>query len=119
LKRVPLPDIQGRQRETDGIQGSPAHGLAITNDGKTLWATSKYYDYVAALSLPDLTVIKTVDVGLHPEWLTIPPNSNSLYVAVAGKNATVVVDTKTMAVIATVPVGQVPKRNGSGMLQTQ
>jgi YVTN family beta-propeller protein len=117
VTRVPLPDIAGRQRETDGIQGSPSHGLAITNDGRTLWATSKYYDYVAALSLPDFKVLKTVDVGLHPEWLTIPPGSNSLYVATAGKNATVVVDTKTMAVIATIPVGQVPKRNASGLLQ--
>jgi len=117
VRRVPLPDIAGRQRETDGIQGSPSHGLAITNDGKTLWATSKYYDYVAALSLPDLTLIKTVDVGPHPEWLTIPPGSNNLYVAVAGNNATMVVDTRTMKVVATIPVGQVPKRNASGLLQ--
>jgi YVTN family beta-propeller protein len=119
LNRYPFPDIAGRQRETDGIQGSPAHGLAITNDGKTLWATSKYYDYVAAISLPDFKILKTVDVGPHPEWLTIPPRSNNLYVAVAGENATVVVDTKAMAVVAKIPVGQVPKRNASGLLQSQ
>jgi YVTN family beta-propeller protein len=119
INRFTLPDIPGRQRETDGIQGAPAHGLAITNDGKTLWSTSKFYDYVVAYSMPDFTFIKTVDVGLHPEWLTIPPGSNNLYVAVAGKNATVVVDTKEMRVIATIPVGQVPKRNASGMLQSQ
>jgi YVTN family beta-propeller protein len=117
--RFTLPDIPGRERETDGIQGAPAHGLAITNDGKTLWATSKFYDYVAAYSLPDFTFIKTVDVGLHPEWLTIPPGSNNLYVGVAGRNATVVVDTKDMRVVADIPVGQVPKRNASGMLQSQ
>jgi YVTN family beta-propeller protein len=119
VKRVPLPDIPGRERETEGLQGSPAHGLAISNDGKTLWSTSKYYDYVAAFSLPDFTFIKTIDVGLHPEWLTIPPMSDNLYVAVAGKNATVVVDTKGMKVVSTIPVGQVPKRNASGMLQSQ
>jgi YVTN family beta-propeller protein len=119
LNRYPLPDIAGRQRETDGIQGSPAHGLAITNDHKTLWATSKYYDYVAAISLADFKVLKTIDVGPHPEWLTIPPGSNNLYVAVAGENATVVVDTKTMAVVSKIPVGQVPKRNASGLLQSQ
>jgi YVTN family beta-propeller protein len=69
------------------------------------------------LSLPDFKLLKTVDVCMHPEWLTIPPRSNSLYVACAGKNATVVVDTKSMAVVATIPVGQVPKRNTSGLLQ--
>jgi YVTN family beta-propeller protein len=117
-KRFELPDVPGREREIDGIQGSPAHGMAITPDKKILWSTSKYYDYVAAYSLPDFTLIKTVDVGPHPEWLTIPPDGKNLYVGVAGKNATVVVDIKTMQVVASIPVGQVPKRNGSGMLQT-
>ncbi len=119
VSRVTLPDIPGETRVTDGIQGSPAHGLAVTPDGKMLWATSKYYDYVAAYSLPDYKLLKTVIVGSHPEWLTIPPDGKALYVAVAGKNATVVVDNKTMTVVATIPVGQVPKRNNSGMLQTQ
>ena len=64
VNRFTLPDIPGRERQTDGIQGSPAHGLAISNDGKTLWSTSKFYDYVAAYALPDFTFIKTVDVGL-------------------------------------------------------
>jgi YVTN family beta-propeller protein len=117
VNRFTLPDVPGRQRETDGLQGAPAHGLAITNDGKMLLATSKFYDYVVAYSLPDFKLIKVVDVGLHPEWLTIPPGSDNVYIGCAGKNATVVVDTKALAVIATIPVGQVPKRNASGLLQ--
>ena len=118
VNRVAIPEVPGQERETDGIQGSPAHGLAITPDGKTLWTTSKYYDYVAAYSLPDYRLLKVVPVGLHPEWLTIPPDGKNLYVACAGKDATVVVDNKTMKVVATIPVGAVPKRNTSGMLQT-
>jgi YVTN family beta-propeller protein len=118
VQKIELPDVPGKERETDGIQGSPAHGLAISPDGKVLWSTSKYYDYVAAYSLPDFKLLKVVPVGLHPEWLTIPPDGKSLYVAVAGQDATVVVDTKTMKVVATIPVGFVPKRNGSGLLQT-
>jgi len=118
-KRFEMPDIPGRARETEGLQGAPAHGLIITNDKKILWSTSKVYGYVAAYSLPDFKLIKTVDVGSHPEWMTIPPDGKSLYVAVAGDNLTVVVDNKTMEVVARIPVGQVPKRNDSGMLQTQ
>jgi YVTN family beta-propeller protein len=118
VKRIMLPDVPGQERETDGIQGSPAHGLAITPDGKVVWTTSKYYDYVAAYSLPDYKLLKVVPVGLHPEWLTIPPDGKNLYVAVAGKDATVVVDNKTMKVVTTIPVGSVPKRNTSGFLKT-
>ena len=53
IKRVTIPDPPGEHRETEGLQGSPSHGLAITPDGRMLWATSKYYDSVAAFSLPD------------------------------------------------------------------
>jgi YVTN family beta-propeller protein len=117
VRRITLPDVPGQEKETQGLQGSPSHGLAITPDGKMLWVTSKYYDYVAAYSLPDYKLLKVVPVGLHPEWLTIPPDGKDLYVAVAGKDATVVVDNKTLKVVKTIPVGSVPKRNASGMLR--
>lgn len=119
VKRVDLPVPNGTEKETQGIQGSPSHGLAITPDGKTLWATSKWYGYVAAYSLPDLKLLKVVPVGSHPEWLTIPPDGKNLYVACAGDDATVVVDNKTMRVVGKIAVGAVPKRNASGMLRTK
>ncbi len=118
VKAITMPDIPGEEKVTDGLQGSPAHGFAITPDQKMVWVTSKWYDYVAAYSLPDFKLIKHVHVGLHPEWLTIPPDGKTLYVAVAGKDATVAVDIKSMQVVSTIPVGFVPKRNASGMLQT-
>src|SRR6516164_1435234 len=97
-RRITLPDPAGQEKETQGIQGAPAHGLAITPDGKTLCVTSKYYGYVAAYSLPDWSLLKVVPVGSHPEWLTIPPGGKTLYVAIAGNDATVAVDLSTMKV---------------------
>jgi YVTN family beta-propeller protein len=117
IRRITHPDPAGEHKETEGLQGSPSHGLAITPDGKTLWATSKYYDCVIAYSLPDYKLLKVVKVGLHPDWLTIPPDGKNLYVAVAGEDKTVVVDNKTMKVVKVIPVGSVPKRNVSGMLR--
>ena len=119
IRRVEQPDVPGMDRETDGIQGAPAHGLIITNDGKTLWTTSKLYDYVAAYSLPDYKLVKIVHVGSHPEWLTIPPDGKNMYVGCAGTDTTDVVDNKTMKVVAKIPVGFVPKRNTSGMVETK
>ncbi len=118
IRRVTLPDPPGQEKETQGIQGAPSHGLAITPDGKILWATSKLYGYVAAYSLPDCKLLNIVPVGLLPEWLTIPPDGRNLYVAVAGNDVTVVVDNRTMKVVKTIPVGSVPKRNTSGMMRT-
>jgi YVTN family beta-propeller protein len=117
IRRITHPDPPGQHKESEGLQGSPSHGLAITPDGETLWATSKYYDSVIAYSLPDYKLLKVVKVGLHPDWLTIPPDGKSLYVAVAGEDKTVVVDNKTMQVVSTIPVGFVPKRIVSGRLR--
>ena len=119
VKRVTLPDPPGVEKETQGIQGAPAHGLAVTEDGKTVWSTSKYYGFVAAYSLPDCKLIKIVPVGSHPEWLTIPPGGKELYVSLAGDDAAAAVDLKTMKVVKKIPVGAVPKRNASGMLKTE
>ena len=116
IRRIPLPDPPGHAKETSVLQGSPAHGLAVTPDGKMLWSTSKYYHGVVAHSLPDYKMLKFVDVGPHPDWLTITPDGGSLYVAVAGADVTVVVDIETMSVIETIPVGAVPKRVVAGFL---
>src|SRR3954453_16285751 len=118
LRRITLPDVPGKHKETEGIQGSPSHGLAITPDGKVLWAASKWYGFVAAYSLPEYKLLKVVEVGSHPEWLTIPPDGKNLYIALAGEDKTAVVDNKTFTLVKTIPVGAVPKRNASGMLKT-
>jgi YVTN family beta-propeller protein len=116
LRRVTLPEIAGQAKETEGIQGAPAHGLAVTPDQTKLWVTSKYYGYIAAYSLADFHLLTIVPVGSHPEWLTIPPDGKCVYVATAGDDAVVAVDNKTMKVVKKIPVGAVPKRNASGIL---
>ena len=42
-KRWEMPAVPGEEKELEGLQGSPAHGLAVTPDQKTLLATSKWY----------------------------------------------------------------------------
>lgn len=116
LSRVALPDLPGVKKSLI-VQGSPSHGIGITPDGKTLWATSKWYHFVAAFSMPDLTPLGIVPVGHHPDWLTFSPDSRSVYVACAGSNAVSVVDVKSLKEVSKIAVGQVPKRNITALLQ--
>ena len=118
-RRVTLPDLPGKDRETDGIQGAPAHGLLLTGNGTILWSTSKFSDYAAAYSLPDYNLIKIVPVGSHPEWMTLPPGAKSIYVGCAGTDSTDVIDLKSMTMIKRIPVGNVPKRITSGLIETK
>jgi len=115
--RFETPAIPGETRHTEGLQGAPMHGFAITPDGKRLLATSKVYSTMYAYSLPDLKPLGHVHVGGHPEWITLSPDGSKAYVAAAGDNAVTVVDTATLKEITRIPVGQVPKRNGTALLR--
>jgi YVTN family beta-propeller protein len=116
-RRIELPKPAGMHEETTGLQGSPSHGLAITPDRKLLWVVSKAFGYIAAYSLPDYKLVKVVPVGHHPEWLTVPPDGRHVYAALAGSDSVAVVENSTFKVVATIPVGAVPKRNASGILR--
>jgi YVTN family beta-propeller protein len=115
--RFEHPAIEGEHPHTDGLQGAPAHGLAVSPDGKTLWSTSKVFGYAYVHSLPDLKEKGRVFVGQHPEWVTFTPDGRFIYVAAAGDNMVFVVDTATLKEVARVPVGQVPKRNATAVLK--
>ena len=114
--RVILPDVPGAAKSLN-VQGAPSHGIGVAPDGKTLWATSKWYHFVAAYSMPDLEPLGIVHVGHHPDWLTFSPDSKFAYVACAGSNSVSVVDVKAMKEVSKIAVGQVPKRNITAVLQ--
>jgi YVTN family beta-propeller protein len=116
VDHVALPDVPVNERHTEGLQGSPSHGIGITPDGKTLWVNSKVNSHVYAYSMPDLKLIAGVKIGDHPDWLTFTPDSKRVYVANAGSNSVSVVDVATRREVARIPVGQVPKRNATAIL---
>jgi YVTN family beta-propeller protein len=112
--RVPAKPLA--EIDNDGLQGSPGHGLEVTDDGRTLWFASKPHNSVYAWSLPDFQFLGGVPVGYHPDWLTSTPDSRYLYAANAGSNNVSVVDRETMTEIARIPVGQTPKRNHTAIV---
>jgi YVTN family beta-propeller protein len=114
--RIEHAEVPGAEKHTDGLQAAPAHGLAITPD-QHLWSTSKVNGYAYVYNLSDLKEVGRVFVGQHPEWVTLTPDGKFMYVAAAGDNAVTVVDTKAIKVVTHIPVGQVPKRNGTAMMQ--
>jgi len=116
VEKVQQPELPYSRVDNDALQGSPAHGFAISPDGRTLWSTSKPNNHLYAYSLPDLEYLGGVEVGHHPDWLTMTPDGRFLYSANAGSNDVSVVDTSTMKEIVRIPVGQVPKRNHTAIL---
>jgi YVTN family beta-propeller protein len=114
--RIKLPDLPPAQRNNEGIQGAPAHGILVAPDGKTLWSTSKFNSAVYVYALPDLKYLGEVKVGKVPDWLTFTPDSKKLYAANAHDNYVSVIDVAARKETAKIKVGQVPKRNITAIL---
>jgi YVTN family beta-propeller protein len=121
VARVQLPAAKG-EFETDGDRATaPSHGIGVAPDGKTLWVTSIPNNAVYVYSLPDLGLkgevalpsLKLREHGLISavaNWVTFTPDSKTIYVSNAGLRSVSAIDTKSMKLIAVVPVGEVPKR---------
>ncbi|MBI4477350.1 MAG: beta-propeller fold lactonase family protein [Acidobacteria bacterium] len=114
--RIKLPDLPPAQRNNEGIQGAPAHGILVSPDGKTLWSTSKFNSAVYVYSMPDLKYLGDVRVGKVPDWLTFTPDSRKVYVANAHDNTVSVIDVAARKEITRINVGQIPKRNITAVL---
>ena len=111
VQKVAIPELPISRVSNDALQGSPAHGLAVSPDGSQVWSTSKPNDHVYVWSLPNLQLLGGVHVGHHPDWLTMTPDGRYLYVANAGSNDVSVIDAETIEEVARIKVGQAPKRN--------
>ena len=110
IQRVMLPNEPVRG-ETHSA--APSHGIGVSPDGKTLWVNSSQAAGVFAYSMPDLKLLGYVHTASTPDWLTFTPDSKTIYVANAGANYVSAIDTASMKEVSRIPVGEVPKRNGT------
>jgi YVTN family beta-propeller protein len=110
VSRVKLPD-----QPVNGVAHSaaPSHGVVVSPDGKWVVSNSSIAGGVFVYSLPDLKLQGFVRTGNTPDWLTYTPDSRNVYVANAGDNNVSAVDLRTLKEVAKIPVGEVPKRNGT------
>jgi YVTN family beta-propeller protein len=117
VKRINNPPLAAGKKEVP--EGSdPSHGMAVTSDGKTLVVCSRINNYLYSYSLPELKLVGSAELtGKGAGWVTLTPDGKTAYVANPVTNDVSVVDVKSMKEIAKIPVGFVPKRNTTALLQ--
>jgi len=114
IENPPLPP--GKKTVPEG--SDPSHGMAVTSDGKTLVVCSRLNNHLYFYSLPDLKVLGGAELGgMGAGWVTLTPDGKTAYVANPVTNDVSVVDVKLMKEVARIPVGFVPKRNTTALLQ--
>ena len=117
VKRIQNPDLPpGKATVPEG--SDPSHGMAVTSDGKTLVVCSRLNNYLYFYSLPDLKQLGGAELGgKGAGWVTLTPDGKTAYVANPVTNDVSVVDVKSMKEVTRIPVGFVPKRNTTALLQ--
>jgi YVTN family beta-propeller protein len=117
IHRINNPDLPpGKATVPEG--SDPSHGMAVTSDGKTLVVCSRLNNHLYSYSLPDLKPLGGAELsGKGAGWVTLTPDGKKAYVANPVTNDVSVVDIASMKEVARIPVGFVPKRNVTGVLQ--
>jgi YVTN family beta-propeller protein len=117
INRIKNPDLPpGKATVPEG--SDPSHGMAVTSDGKTLVVCSRLNNFLYAYSLPELKLLGGAELGgKGAGWVTLTPDGKTAYVANPVTNDVSVVDIKSMKEVTRIPVGFVPKRNTTGVLQ--
>jgi YVTN family beta-propeller protein len=121
VARITLPKATATFESDPGRDTSPSHGIGVSPDGKTLWVTSIPNNSVFVYSLADLKQLGEValpvlklpgrePISSVPNWVTFTPDSKTIYISNAGLRSVTAIDTASMTVKAVVPVGEVPKR---------
>jgi YVTN family beta-propeller protein len=118
VARVTLPEIPEDQRYASEMSalglynGAPAHGIGVSPDGRTVWSTSRMNSQIYVYSAyPELKLLAGIPVGTDPDWVTFTPDNRFAYVANAADNSVTAIDMRTYQPVATIPVGDTPKRN--------
>jgi len=111
VARITLPKLApGRTAIPSG--SAESHGMAVTEDQKTLVVCSRLNNALYSYSLPDHKLLGTANLsGKGCAWVTVTPDGKRAYAADPVGNSTLVVDIPTMKEVAKIAVGQVPKRN--------
>lgn len=121
VTKVKLPDPPAEFEMDAERATAPSHGIGVSPDRKTLWVTSIPNNAVYVYSLADLSLTGHVDLpslklaGHKPisavaNWVTFTPDGKLVYISNAALRSVTAIDTKAMKVVAEIPVGEVPKR---------
>jgi DNA-binding beta-propeller fold protein YncE len=107
-RRLDLP-IKPGITAADWDFEAPHHGLAIADDGRTLCLAARASDYVALVSVPELTLIRTIPVGDAPGWAEVGEGGRTCFVTNTRSDDLSIVSIPDRAEVARLKIGNGPK----------
>lgn len=88
---------------------APHHGLALTDDGRTLCLAGRASDYAALVRVPELTLVTTIPVGDAPGWAETADAGRLCLIANTRSDDLSIISIADRKEILRLPVGDGPK----------
>jgi YVTN family beta-propeller protein len=121
IARITLPYLGTLVDVDPGRADAPSHGIGVTPDNRTVWVTSIPQNAVFIYSTEDLSLLGHVGLpdlqlpeyplgGAVANWVTFTPDGSTIYISNSGLRSVTAIDTATRQIKAVIPVGEVPKR---------
>lgn len=88
---------------------APHHGLALTDDGRTLCLAGRASDYAALVRVPELTLIATIPVGDAPGWSETADGGRLCLTANSRSDDVSIISIAHRQEIVRLPIGDGPK----------
>jgi YVTN family beta-propeller protein len=111
LRTVHLPPLPATLQLPDRWPYNVNHGLELSPDEKTLLAAGSIVGTVEAYSLPQLLHLKSIPVGIDPNWIVFSSDGRYAYVSCRKSGEISVIDMQMLKEIKRIgPVGRGPAR---------
>ena len=107
-RRLDLPEKAGATAADFDFE-APHHGLALTDDGRTLCLAGRASDYAALVRAPELTLIATIPVGDAPGWAETADGGRLCLIANTRSDDLSIISIADRTEILRLPVGDGPK----------
>jgi DNA-binding beta-propeller fold protein YncE len=108
VRRLELPKAAG-VTPADFDFEAPHHGLALTEDGRTLCLAGRASDYVALVRAPELELIATIKVADAPGWAEVTEDGETCLVPTTRSNELSIISIPRRAEVARLSMGKGPK----------
>lgn len=108
IRRLDLP-VKPGVTAADWDFEAPHHGLALTEDGKTLCLAGRASDYTALVNAKDLTLIATIPVGDAPGWSEVTDEGRFCLIANTRSDDLSIISIPQRTEVARLSIGNGPK----------
>jgi len=112
---LPVPEFVEDIKLKDYPFDAAHHGIGISADGKFISVAGTVSNYTAILSFPDLELIKVLESGVEPSWITNGFDEDTFFVSARGTDEVFVFSYKNQALIKRIKVDDYPQRMAKGI----